>query len=256
MPFTFAHPAAAIPLNRFLGNHGSVTALVIGSMAPDLPFFLGILIPRTYTHSLLGLITWALPAGLVVLAMFHFLLRDALLALAPTSVQGRLALASRTSQPGLMAVTISLLAGSVTHVIWDSFTHPGTVVVRSLPILQISWGRIGEYELYIFKLLQHLSSMIGLSLLIYWGWRWFNRAASCDSPPMLLSVSMRRGICAILLNAPLVAGGCAVWLSGRGASRVAAFVFTVLPTFFWMMTAFALVWRIVRQKPTSNFSSH
>ena len=35
MPFTFAHPAAVVPLLRPLGRYGVLSALVIGSIVPD-----------------------------------------------------------------------------------------------------------------------------------------------------------------------------------------------------------------------------
>ncbi|MSQ59664.1 MAG: DUF4184 family protein [Betaproteobacteria bacterium] len=40
MPFTIAHPAAALPLLRPLRGFGVLSALVIGSMTPDFPYFL------------------------------------------------------------------------------------------------------------------------------------------------------------------------------------------------------------------------
>lgn len=224
-------------------------------MVPDLPFFLGVPIPRMQTHGLLALLTWALPAGLVLYALFHFLLKDMLIALAPAAVQGRLAVAPRTSQPGWLAIIVSLLAGAATHIVWDSFTHSGTVVVLSLPVLQVSWGRIGAYDLYVFKVLQHLSSLVGLSLLAWWSWRWYHRTALCASPPPI-SPGLRWGICAMLLIAPLVAGAWAAWWSARDASRLADFIFTALPTFFWMLSAFALVWRIARRQLRSNAAEH
>src|SRR4051812_20559570 len=79
MPFTLAHPAAILPLLR----HPFVpAALVAGSMAPDLPYFLraaGITSTRagdwhepflnaTHTHSLSGLPTNLLYAVALVAA--------------------------------------------------------------------------------------------------------------------------------------------------------------------------------------------
>ncbi|KFN01337.1 hypothetical protein DJ93_1011 [Bacillus clarus] len=40
MPFTFAHPAAVIPFCKKQSPYISVTALVLGSMAPDFEYFL------------------------------------------------------------------------------------------------------------------------------------------------------------------------------------------------------------------------
>ncbi len=64
MPFTLAHPAAAAPLRRF----GLVlSALVVGSMAPDFPYFLPGLPQDKFGHTLAGVFWFCVPAGLAVL---------------------------------------------------------------------------------------------------------------------------------------------------------------------------------------------
>jgi hypothetical protein len=40
MPFTLSHAATAVPLHRLLQKHGNITAFVIGTFSPDLPYFL------------------------------------------------------------------------------------------------------------------------------------------------------------------------------------------------------------------------
>ncbi len=39
MPFTFAHPAAVLPFMKKQSKYISVTALILGSMAPDFEYF-------------------------------------------------------------------------------------------------------------------------------------------------------------------------------------------------------------------------
>lgn len=39
MPFTFAHPATVLPFAKKHSKHISVTALILGSMAPDFEYF-------------------------------------------------------------------------------------------------------------------------------------------------------------------------------------------------------------------------
>ena len=55
MPLTIAHPAAVIPLQRWLGTWAIPSALVIGSVAPDLAYVLPIGISRAADHSLAAL---------------------------------------------------------------------------------------------------------------------------------------------------------------------------------------------------------
>ena len=54
MPLTLSHPAAVLPLR---GLDLPVTALVAGSMVPDVPLFLGWTRGYEVTHRLLGVVT-------------------------------------------------------------------------------------------------------------------------------------------------------------------------------------------------------
>ncbi|QYF94026.1 DUF4184 family protein [Massilia sp. PAMC28688] len=244
MPLTFAHPAAAIPLARLLGRHGSVSALALGSMTPDLPFFLGASMARSDTHSLPALLTWALPAGLLLYLLFQGLLKQALTALAPAPVQTRLATEHAAPPPGLATIAVSLLCGAATHLLWDAFTHPGTVIVDGIPLLQASVGSVGSYQVYVYKILQHAGTVAGLSLLACWSWRWYGRTAPGMPARPAMAAPLRRGICATLIALPLAAGAWAAWPHGQSTARLASFVFTTLPVFFWMLTAYALLWHL------------
>ncbi|OEV34905.1 hypothetical protein HS99_0034890 [Kitasatospora aureofaciens] len=82
MPFTLSHPAAVLPLLRAAGERGPLvaSALVAGSMAPDVPFFAESLLPGVYGRGGLTHAWWAVPtldvaiAGALV-AGWHGLLR-------------------------------------------------------------------------------------------------------------------------------------------------------------------------------------
>ncbi len=129
MPFTFAHPAAVLPLARPLGRWGCMSALVIGSMAPDFSYFIPLDIDRGFSHSMQGIIGFGLPAGLLVYVLYHLLMKQPLLALLPASIAGKAAslLAPSPLWPpvSIGIVAINILLGACTHVAWDSFTPPG-----------------------------------------------------------------------------------------------------------------------------------
>lgn len=241
MPFTFAHPAAALPLKRLLGRFACMPALAIGSMMPDLPFFLGIALPREHSHDPASLLSWSLPAGLLMYAVFQLLVRPALVDLAPAQVQRRVRRdgALPRTPAGWAAVALSLVAGAATHQLWDAFTHPGTHIVNALPLLQISLGSVGQYPLYIFKMLQHASTALGLTLLTGWACRWYARTPPDAAGPALPAIV--RWFCVLALAlVPLAAGAWAAWHANADAKRLATFVFTTLPVFFWLLMAFAL----------------
>jgi hypothetical protein len=52
MPFTFAHPAAVLPLRRFCPDRLVWSALVIGTVSPDLEYFVRLAPSARWTCSL------------------------------------------------------------------------------------------------------------------------------------------------------------------------------------------------------------
>lgn len=176
MPFTLAHPAAALPLGRSLGRFGVPSALVIGSMAPDLAYFVPVGVSGEASHSLHGLVWFCLPMGLVAWYAYRVLFGPFALAVAPE------ALAERIGSPGegrpmsrslLGPLIASTLAGAGTHLIWDSFTHQHGAVVAAFPALETRIHLLGSYSPAIFTVLQHSSTLIGLGALGFWGLRRF-----------------------------------------------------------------------------------
>ena len=87
MPFTLSHPAAAVP---FAKRGLALSALVVGSMAPDFPYFFPLPISSYFSHSILGIGLVNVPLGLILLWLFHRILKYPLLLLLPLSHQKRL----------------------------------------------------------------------------------------------------------------------------------------------------------------------
>lgn len=69
MPFTLAHPAAILPLRRFVPAL-PLGALVAGSMAHDLEYLVRLAQRRDQGHSAVGFLAFDLPMALVVLLAF------------------------------------------------------------------------------------------------------------------------------------------------------------------------------------------
>jgi len=165
MPFTASHAAIVLP---FLRTPLLPAALVIGSMAPDLPYFVPFDTHRDLTHTLLGVVTIDLWIGLVVLTLWWSLLRAPVLDLAPIWLSERMPRRTPPARKVVFAalVVASLVIGSLTHLVWDSFTHPGEVV-DALPLLNTQYG-----PLVLHKWLQHGSSVVGLAVILLWTARW------------------------------------------------------------------------------------
>ncbi len=177
MPFTFAHPAAAVPLLRSLGRYGALSALVIGSMAPDFSYFLPFPISRSQSHSIAGLFWFCVPTGLVAYVAFHRLLARPLVDLLPAPMRMRLLpLVENRVEAQRRAVVVSLFVGAATHIAWDAFTHAGAPLVRVSRALRFHLITISGYPLSVYTVLQHLSTSIGFALIGFWVWRWFRSA--------------------------------------------------------------------------------
>jgi hypothetical protein len=173
MPWTFAHPAAVLPLARLTGPRAlSPLALAVGTLGPDLPYYVPGNELGWTAHKAHGVFLIAWPAALLVYALVRWLRRP-VVALLP---QPHRAFAQNAcdATPPLTGVTLALIAlsallGAVTHVVWDAFTHAGRFFVVLLPVLQTPLFNTDSHTLRLFHLLQHLSTLVGgTALLVFY----------------------------------------------------------------------------------------
>ena len=169
-----------------------LSALVVGSLAPDFRYFFN-LAPRShFGHSLSGVFVFCLPVGLAVLWIFHTVMKLPLISLAPERHQQRLvALAKPFAWGGavrFMLIVASLLLGSISHLAWDAFTHERGLVVRNVPDFRAPLEEFGTHR-PLYNLLQHGSSVLGLALLAFWYWRWLKRTPAQPVPLYLQTKS-------------------------------------------------------------------
>ncbi|HTB23789.1 MAG TPA: DUF4184 family protein [Puia sp.] len=175
MPFTFSHPAIILPANRLSGELFSMTGLVIGSMTPDFEYFIRMNLGSIFSHTLHGLFYFDLPIGLTLCFIFHDLVRNDLINSMPTGLYERFyALKNfdwntyyRKKWP---VVLLSIVIGAVSHILWDSFTHPCGYFVLKLPILQNRIHFAG-FTITIYNFLQQISSVIGLVVVFFFIYR-------------------------------------------------------------------------------------
>lgn len=209
MPFTPAHPAAILPLPRLMRQWSVPSALVIGSLAPDLAYFLPLDVPRTGSHSLAGLFWFCLPIGLLTYLLFHLFLKGPILSLLPDALAVRLSPDQHTARLPRVhvgALTLSLLLGACTHLLWDSFTHDNAPGVLALPWLRLDLFAIGTYHVYAYRVLQHFSSALGLTLLALWTFGWYRAARPGPRLELTLPPAQRLRAYACLLLIPALSG--------------------------------------------------
>jgi hypothetical protein len=169
MPFTFAHPAAVLPFRnrKFL----STSALVIGSMAPDLAYFYQMKLDGRYSHTIEGVFLLDLPIALGTFLVFHFLLKQSLIPNLPKAIKNRLlsllnfdAWAYIKRIP--IGLVISLLMGIFSHILWDSFTHSHKEIGYTWATFSQELIFIANYEIPLYELLQHSSTLLGLAIMV------------------------------------------------------------------------------------------
>jgi len=178
MPFTFSHPAIVLPLIRRYGKWFSATGLIVGSMAPDFESFIAATDIKFITHR------WYfmpiahskffvpvapfidVPLALLLACVFHFFIRDVLIAHLPAPLEERFSKYRNFDwwaflKSHFLIVLLSLLVGVLSHLLWDAFTHLN---------LYYPGSRRSQWKIHgkrVFKMLQFICSVIGLAIMVW-----------------------------------------------------------------------------------------
>ena len=165
MPLTFAHPAAVLPFSRN-SKYINFLAMVLGSMAPDFEYFLRGMPAGAAGHTFSGFITFNLPIVVIVYFIYQRFIHRTLFSHLPSIFKDTYS-RKTSSSPFLNGFVFlySTLFGMLTHVVWDSFTHLNGFMVKNLPILTYTVP-IFDVHIPIFKILQHGSTIVGLTVII------------------------------------------------------------------------------------------
>jgi hypothetical protein len=165
MPFTFTHPAIVLPLTLLPRKWFSLTGLIIGSLVPDFEYFIRMRIQSDYSHTIGGLFWFDLPFGLLIAFVFHTIVRDSLNDNLPRILKSRLSNFKQFNWNGYfkqnwLVVTVSILIGASSHLLWDSFTHNHGYFVQTIPALTNSVDFF-SFQIPTYKILQHSSTFLG-----------------------------------------------------------------------------------------------
>jgi hypothetical protein len=232
MPFTVSHAAAVLPLHRF---KLPLSALMIGSMAPDFGYFFSYEASRALTHSFMGLFVFALPVGMAVWLFYVALLEKATITMLSDRWHTRFARTDAVTPALLARAAIAIVLGAGTHLLWDSFTHRGTFVTDAFPVLLaaipgVSW-------LPVYHLLHGLSSVVGLAILARWAHRLHRQPARSLIRPYDISGRMRTAAKGFLLFGAVL-GGLVEWLPYLYSRYDAQFFYLAVGS----MSGFFIAW--------------
>jgi hypothetical protein len=254
VPFTLAHSAAALPFCR---SPLIPSALIIGTMAPDFEYFLRLSPSIGYGHTLTGAIVLTLPLGTLVLWLFQISVKPLAVSLMPRGLQSRLIdfpVPFRFFGGARFSIILlSLLLGIATHLAWDSFTHAHSWLtqhwsfLRELSTLPIV-GPVPHY-----KILQHLSTLLGLAALCTWFAHWYGETPPSPVPPQpaLRRFSASRKLFIITQIAVISAAGSFVRVIARletlahptPESIAGQAICTFIAIAWWQLVAYGLISR-------------
>jgi hypothetical protein len=170
MPFTLAHPAVVLPFGRQLARWRLLSAALIGSVVPDFGWFMPWRPARFETHSVNALLTFCLPLGLAAYWLFQRVIRRPVLELLPSAAymrwHGSSTPADYKSLKQWVLAACGVLAGAISHLIWDAFTHEGARGLRLFPGLEGSAVEIDGHYLTGPHLMQDAHSLIGVIIVV------------------------------------------------------------------------------------------
>jgi hypothetical protein len=179
VPFTLAHPAVVLPLHSKWRT--AFLALVVGSIAPDIPYFFpghtGDRFPNG--HTLLGSIVVSTPLGITLLVA---LVVCRVVVVAPMWGRPRVIVREalerlRHSRAAWVQAVPAICIGVWLHLLWDSFTHRDLWFVTHFPSLSADVSPVAGYSIELFRALYYLSSIVGFAATVWWCLRRVQRSA-------------------------------------------------------------------------------
>ena len=222
MPFTLSHAAAILPIHAWSKSRLPLAALAIGSMSPDFAYFLPYDLGRT-SHTVVGIFVFCWPLGMTAWLVFEHLLKEPTIAL--LSGVARKNTSENLLNPGrtFVLVSIALVIGAFTHIVWDACTHVTSPLVAALPTLRAVAFEFRGRPVPVYKVLQHLSTIVGLVAIAVWivnrweSFRDLNSVSDRGHSSHPVSMGWRVGAFAAVSFVSLV-GAVSDWLLHPGSS--------------------------------------
>jgi hypothetical protein len=174
MPFTFSHPALAVPFYLAKKRWFSLTGLVAGSIAPDFAYFIHMrkAVSR-FSHTIPGVFLFDLPMAIALALVFHSIVKRPLVNHLPRPFYRRFGTYAEDHWKGFRqrawVIVLSILIGAATHLLWDAFTH-STVDWEGVRSIESDF--MGHHlTANAYRIIHIVNSVIGLLFLGWVAWR-------------------------------------------------------------------------------------
>lgn len=175
---------------------------------PDFEFFLRFSSDRVIGHTIPGIFLFCLPVGLIVLFLFHKVIKKPLLSLLPQSHRHRISTVDTEFRflplKQLIRILIALFIGIGSHLFLDSLTHENSFFTTHIPLLSYSIWKTPFGSLRVYFLLQHMLSFLGFLLTVIWYIRWFKNVTDSRSQPSLLNRNQKSKILILIALLSLI----------------------------------------------------
>lgn len=229
MPFTLAHPSIVLPFkSRYLNM-----TLILGSMAPDIIYFVLFSPSSTLGHSFWGSILFNLPICFLLNYLFYKYIQDVFIYTLPNFISSRYMYLSKNkniipNKIDTIIFTYSCLIGMGTHVFWDAFTHKEGYFVKNIGLLRDNII-LFDMNIPVYKMMQHGSTLIGF--LIIGVYIWMNRDRI--KRPYYLSINKKKTFMSIVgLALVLAIFFMVVLLKLKGYIALGSIVITTINSLF------------------------
>ena len=178
MPFTLSHAAAALPFRKFKPVW---PALVIGTFAPDLQYFIWVSDEDRSGHHYPDVLIFTLPFALLVLWIFEWIVKGPIIELLPSGLQRRMQDKTESLSfwgwQRFSAIMFWIVVGIATHLLWDQFTHNHTRLAAHWSLLRMKVPLPFPHPMPLAGVLQDVSTILGLLVLVLWCAAWYRRTA-------------------------------------------------------------------------------
>ena len=170
MPFTASHPALLYPLRKFEKRSFIWTLLIMGSLSPDMEYFIWLSSASYISHTKIGIFLFDLPVTFLLAFAWSGFMKEILQEKIPFLANNNLTESGTFSdqlKKHWFASIIAAFVGIMSHLVWDSFCHSGGYMVNRIPYLQENIILMGR-EVRRCYVVWYICSIIGLLIMILW----------------------------------------------------------------------------------------
>lgn len=170
MPFTASHPAILYPLRKWEKRSFIWTLLIMGSLSPDMEYFIWLSSASYISHSKIGILLFDLPVTFLLAFAWTGFMKDVVLSKIPFLYKIENTDQEKFSEQiknHWWQAILAALIGILSHLVWDSFCHSGGYMVNRIPYLQENIILMGR-EVRRCYVVWYVCSFIGLLIMILW----------------------------------------------------------------------------------------